>query len=145
MGSTPTLKLDICGMCFHCLIEHLLALIQPEGQHTRFALALFHDQRDIAQQISALQRDLLTVDLKHKYGFCREAEAVDAIQIVNAHCHREIGIPGFPGANALIMRDGALFTHSNRKATQISANVTITAAAQQSGHGYCHCHCGRSL
>ena len=132
-------------MSFHCLIEIFLALIQTEGQNARFALALFHDQRDIAQQISTLQRDFLTVDLKHKHGFCGETEAIGIIQIMNAHSHCEICIPGFPGTYALIMRDGAPFTHSNRKATQIGAAVTFTAAAQQSGHGYCHCHCGRSL
>ena len=48
-------------------------------------------------------------------------------------------------APELIIRDGAPFAHSNRKATQISAIVTATAAAQQSGHRYCRCHRSRGL
>ena len=116
-------------MCFHCLIEIFLALIQTEGQNARSTFTLFHDQRDIVQQISTLQRDFLTVDLKHKYGFCRETEAIGIIQIMNAHSHCEICIPGFPGTYALIMRDSAPFTHINRKTTQIGAAITITIMA----------------
>ncbi len=121
MGSTPTLSLISAVFELPLPDRDFLALIQTEGQHARFALALFHDQRDIAQQISALQRDFLTVDLKHKHGFCGETEAIELSDYERAQSLRNL--------HTRISRylcpdheDGTPFTHTATvKPTQIGA------------------------